>query len=131
MTTTTDTSRREAAKITKDHTRTNIGTIRRTSDRENALNGLGRRVTNRDRVAGNLGTVRRSNRVAGTGGRTIGTARSGTGRTSARAGTTTSMIGMSGLGSATGAVPAAGATPDIAGEHQVTNAKGCIFSSFF
>lgn len=60
-----------------------------------------------------------------TGRRRRGAGSEPSGRRARGAATTTSTIGMSGLGIRDGrAVPA---TPAIVGEHQVTNIAGCIF----
>lgn len=118
-------------------TKTNIGTIQTTIGRESAQSGRGRSVTSRGRVGGNhRGTGRRIGPTGGTRGRTTGRARSGTGPTTGRVETTTnttSTIGMSGLGTTTGAARAAAAaiTPDTAGELQVTDPTGCTFILFY
>lgn len=123
---------RPGVKTTRGHTKTNIGMIRTRIGLGSGRSVRVRRVTNRDRGGvGRRGSVPARARGGGSGasgGRTIGTAPSATAPTRGPA-TTTSMIGMSGLGT-TGGARAAAATHVTAGEHQVINATGCIFSSF-
>lgn len=107
---------------------TSIGMTPRRSVPGSAQSGRVRSATNRARGARRRrGTVPKNVRAKGTRGHTTGTARSATGLTTGRAETTTSTIGMSGLGTTTGVDHAAAVTPAIAGEHQVTHAAGCTF----
>lgn len=124
MTITINTSLPEVG-ITTD---TNIETIPRRIVSENVPSDRVQSVTNHvPDEGGRRGTVPKNVRARGTSGHTTGTARSATGLTTGRAETTTSTIGMSGLGTTTGAARAAAVTPAIAGEHQVTNQTGCTF----
>ena len=95
---------------------------------ENVQSGRVRSATNHARDARSRRGIDPKNvRARGTRGHTTGTAPSATGLTTGRAETTTSTIGMSGLGTTTGVDRAAAVTPAIAGEHQVTHPAGCTF----